>query len=238
MEGYRSRGWAVILAGDLNMVASVEADVHPNLRPQGEKKEWSAGERKWFERAVGAQGKGPYVDSFRALHPEAEAPRAYSYWDQVTDARGRNEGYRIDYVLVSRSGWEKKGEEGGPRILAAEILLGALKSTRASDHAPVMVQLALSPGGGAAATTETQTETEGVGDEGGGARKKAVGCVKHKVDGQVVLQKLLPDKRQRSLKSFFSKPAGPAASASDGHGGGGDGPAAKKAKPAEAEEGK
>ena len=223
-------------------------DEHPELRPKpGQPSWWSGEERAWFARALA----GSYVDSFRLVHPDAER---YSFWDQVKDARGRNAGLRIDYVLVSRTGWgaaaaaaaaaagggggEKEEEAAGvekgePKIVAAEVLLTALRTTRASDHAPVMCELALPP-----PSQEAQPAAGG---------PKQVGCVKGKVEGSVILQKLLPDKRQKSIKGFFAKkarapapapapvPVPAAAAAASSAKGSAEEPAAKKAK---TEEGK
>lgn len=216
--------------------------MHPDLRPQDWLKEWGGAERAWWARALGRDGRGgAYMDSYRLRHPEEWV---YTFWAQVTDDRARNYGYRIDYVLVSRTGWggavegEGKGEGVGEQgIVDADVLLSALRTTRASDHAPVMVELALPPPNTAAAGASSGAE--GKTDGGGGAaRAHAVGCVKHKVAGTVVLAKLLPDPKQKSIRGFFTKktaaasaaptPAAAAAAVSEGNGDGE--PLPKKAK--------
>ena len=67
------------------------------------------------------------VDCFRYYFPDEIA--AYTYWDQITRARDRNVGWRIDYWLID------------------QLLLKSLKSCRiesqvlGSDHCPVIVEL-------------------------------------------------------------------------------------------------
>ena len=39
-----------------------------------------------------------YIDIFREYNKE---PGQYTYWDQITRARERNVGWRIDYFFVS-----------------------------------------------------------------------------------------------------------------------------------------
>lgn len=231
-------------------------DVHPELRPQDWLKEWGGGERAWFARALGRDGRGgPYIDTYRRHHPDEEG--AFTFWAQVTDDRARNWGYRIDYVLVSRTGWGAGGAEGQGEgeegVVAADILRAAMRTTRASDHAPVMAELALPPPTSVAAAaaaagasgTGGEEEKKGGADGGGkgvGARAHAVGCVKHKVKGDVILAKLLPDPKQKSIRGFFVKktaaaaassasaPVSAAAAAAASEGNGNEEPAPKKAR--------
>jgi exodeoxyribonuclease-3 len=68
------------------------------------------------------------VDSFRHLHPDMVK---YTWWDQVTRARERNVGWRLDYFMVSA--------DLQKHILAADIhdeVLG-------SDHCPISLTLSL-----------------------------------------------------------------------------------------------
>lgn len=70
---------------------------------------------------------GGWVDSFRAFHPEKA--EAYSWWDQMTRARERNVGWRIDYFWVHESLL--------PRVKDAGICPDVL----GSDHCPVWVEI-------------------------------------------------------------------------------------------------
>jgi exodeoxyribonuclease-3 len=117
----RASGRPVLFMGDLN-TAHHEADV---ARPAEAAKGtgFLPEERAWIDRYV-AEG---YVDTFRALHPDARD--AYSYWDAWRDRRGRNVGWRIDYVMVSK--------DLLPRVRGAFIA----KDVMGSDHCPVGVEL-------------------------------------------------------------------------------------------------
>ena len=53
-----------------------------------------------------------FADTFRRLHPEARD--AYSWWSYRMNARARNVGWRIDYVLA--------GESLFPRVKEAFLL--------------------------------------------------------------------------------------------------------------------
>lgn len=66
------------------------------------------------------------VDTFRHLHPDEVK---YSWWSYRMNARQRNIGWRIDYVLVS--------ESLIPRVKEAFILNGI----EGSDHCPVGIVL-------------------------------------------------------------------------------------------------
>lgn len=67
------------------------------------------------------------VDTFRHFYPELEGK--YSYWDQITRARERNVGWRIDYFLADKNLL--------PVIKSATIL----DQVMGSDHAPVELVL-------------------------------------------------------------------------------------------------
>lgn len=79
------------------------------------------------ERAeLGRWLRGGLVDVFRRLHPE---PGRYTWWSQRGGSRGRNVGWRIDYVLAC--------EAAAPFVRAAEIHPDVL----GSDHCPISVEL-------------------------------------------------------------------------------------------------
>ena len=107
MEELRNDGRAVVLVGDLNIVADAQADSHPGkwgggqgrgttigvaqvsddmalfiLMCAGLRCPWSSDELGWFSRV-----QSWYVDSFRHLHPDRTD--AYTCWDQVRRGGGR-----------------------------------------------------------------------------------------------------------------------------------------------------
>jgi len=110
----------VIVCGDLN-VAHKEIDL---ARPK--ENAGTAGftieEREWFDRAVAAG----FIDTFREFEP---GPGHYSWWSVRTNARAKNIGWRIDYVLISRA--------LRPRLKGAFIWPHVM----GSDHCPVGVDL-------------------------------------------------------------------------------------------------
>ena len=72
------------------------------------------------------------VDSFRLFE---QAPRLWSWWDYRNLAFRKNQGLRIDHILVSKA---LVGE-----VVACQIDKLPRKNERPSDHAPVVVQLAV-----------------------------------------------------------------------------------------------
>jgi exodeoxyribonuclease-3 len=115
-------GREVVLCGDLN-VAHADIDVHPRERKAGvigQRPE----ERELFDRLLGAH----FVDVGRAQNPGDEA--MFSWWPPWRNMRQRNIGWRIDYILASKS-------------LAARVLeCKVLADVGTSDHAPVMMTIA------------------------------------------------------------------------------------------------
>ena len=116
-------GRECILAGDFNVVPT-HADIY---------NEWLwrfdavvQPESRALQERLLAQG---WVDATRQLHP---AERIYTFW--VNDnAFRRNAGFRMDFLLLSPS--------LGPRLMRAEVDLGHRGRERASDHAPVWIEL-------------------------------------------------------------------------------------------------
>ncbi|HTL76501.1 MAG TPA: exodeoxyribonuclease III [Casimicrobiaceae bacterium] len=117
-----AEGRDVVLCGDLN-VAHADIDVHPRERKAGvigQRPE----ERALFDRLLlGAH----FVDVARAAHPDDEA--MFSWWPPWRNMRQRNIGWRIDYILASRS--------IADRVVECRVLA----DVGTSDHAPVMMTL-------------------------------------------------------------------------------------------------
>ena len=111
----------VIFCGDLN-VAHTELDL-ANPKPNRGKKGFTDEERAGFQNFVDAG----FVDTLRMFK---QGNGHYSWWSHFANARARNIGWRIDYVLVS--GALRKS------VKAAAIHADVM----GSDHCPVSVTLA------------------------------------------------------------------------------------------------
>jgi exodeoxyribonuclease-3 len=112
----------VIFCGDLN-VAHTELDL-ANPKPNRGKKGFTDEEREGFQNFVNAG----FVDTFRIF---TQGNGHYSWWSHFANARSRNVGWRIDYVLVSES--LKKD------IKTAKIHADVM----GSDHCPVSIEIDL-----------------------------------------------------------------------------------------------
>jgi exodeoxyribonuclease-3 len=110
----------IVICGDVN-TAHREIDL---ARPKENQKTsgFLPQERAWIDTLL---DKG-YIDTFRRY---CDAPERYSYWDQITRARERNVGWRIDYFFVSK--------ELEPHLVGAEIH----DKVMGSDHCPIELKL-------------------------------------------------------------------------------------------------
>lgn len=112
-------GKPLVVCGDINIALS-DIDVHPSQRKEemiGQRRE----ERDLFEQLLGAG----LVDVGRKLAPSDD--RLFSWWPYWRQARERNLGWRIDYVLATRELAERATDAGIRREVGT------------SDHAPVVV---------------------------------------------------------------------------------------------------
>lgn len=116
----RRRGLRVLVAGDFN-TAHREIDL-ARPRENVETSGFLPVERAAFEAWIA----GGWVDTFR--HFEA-GPGHYTWWSQRVGVRRRNVGWRIDYVLASRSAM---------RWVRGAFIWPAVEG---SDHCPVGVDL-------------------------------------------------------------------------------------------------
>jgi len=110
----------VIVTGDFN-TAHKEIDLarpKENVKTSG----FMPIEREWIDKIISLG----YVDIFRSFN---DKPEQYTYWDQVTRARDRNVGWRIDYFMVS--------EDMVKYIKKAEIHADVM----GSDHCPISITL-------------------------------------------------------------------------------------------------
>ena len=115
----------LVLMGDYN-IAPTDDDVYD---PMGWKDQihCTVEERDHFQRLLGLG----LSDAFRQFE---QAPRLWSWWDYRNLAFRKNQGLRIDHILLS--------EALKPRATACVIDKAPRKNERHSDHAPVVVTLA------------------------------------------------------------------------------------------------
>jgi len=120
-----SRDTPVILAGDYNVIPT-EKDVYKPERWVDDAL-FRIEVREAFTRLT-RQG---WLDSIRALHPDAQI---YTFWDYFRNAFGRDAGLRIDHLLLN------------PAVAGRLVNAGVDRNVRgwekSSDHAPTWVELA------------------------------------------------------------------------------------------------
>jgi exodeoxyribonuclease III len=114
----------VVVMGDFN-IAPTDADVHDPI--------------KWKDQILCTDAERAHlndllslglVDAYRLFD---QPPRSYSWWDYRMLGFQKNQGLRIDLVLVS--------EALRASVTACSIDRAQRKAERASDHAPVWVEL-------------------------------------------------------------------------------------------------
>jgi exodeoxyribonuclease-3 len=115
---------ALILMGDYN-IAPEDRDVHDPVAWAGQI-HCTPEERGHFQTLLGLG----LSDAFRLF---AQAPKSWSWWDYRNLAFRRNQGLRIDHILVSTALVS--------RTTACHIDKAPRKNERPSDHAPVVVVL-------------------------------------------------------------------------------------------------
>jgi exodeoxyribonuclease-3 len=115
----------LLLMGDFN-IAPDDRDVYDPIGMEGQI-HCTPEERAHFQGLVGLG----LVDAFRLFE---QPPKSWSWWDYRNLAFRRNQGLRIDHILVSPA------LQG--RVQACHIDKLPRKHERPSDHAPVVVTLA------------------------------------------------------------------------------------------------
>ena len=115
----------LVLMGDFN-VAPEDRDVYDPVAWAGQI-HCTPEERAHFQGLIGLG----LVDAFRLFE---QPPKSWSWWDYRNLAFRKNQGLRIDHVLV--------GEALRARVDACVIDKLPRKNERPSDHAPVIVEIA------------------------------------------------------------------------------------------------
>lgn len=112
----------VIFCGDFN-VAHTELDL-ARPKPNVGKKGFTEEERSGFDAMIDSG----FVDTFRLFTKDGGH---YSWWSHFGNARERNVGWRIDYVMTSK--------DIAPLVKSARIHADVL----GSDHCPVSIDITL-----------------------------------------------------------------------------------------------
>ena len=123
VRGELSRHPQLGLMGDFN-VAPEDRDVYDPVAWAGQI-HCTPEERAQFQRLL-ALG---LVDAFRLFE---QPPKSWSWWDYRNLAFRKNQGLRIDHILVS--------DGLRPRVQSCHIDKAPRKNERPSDHAPVVVE--------------------------------------------------------------------------------------------------
>jgi exodeoxyribonuclease III len=115
-----------VLAGDYN-VAPTDADVYD---PEG----WRGDAlcRPESRRAFRALLHAGFTDAIRVFHPE---PHRYTFWDYQAMRWNRDEGLRIDHLLLS--------PQAADRLTGAGVDKHVRAWEKPSDHVPVWMDLEL-----------------------------------------------------------------------------------------------
>jgi len=114
-----------VLAGDFNVMPA-DLDVY---KPESWRDDalFRPEVRDAFHQLI-AQG---WIDALRTMYPKE---RIYTFWDYFRNAFARNAGLRIDHLLLS-PGLKK-------HLTAAGVDRDVRGQEKASDHAPVWIELA------------------------------------------------------------------------------------------------
>lgn len=114
----------VVLAGDFNVI--------PTERDAARPEKWR-GDALFFPESRAAYGDllaQGWTDALRARHPNEPI---YTFWDYFRNAFGRDDGIRIDHVLLGRRVAERLTDAGVDREVRGW--------EKTSDHAPAWIRL-------------------------------------------------------------------------------------------------
>ena len=117
---------STVLAGDYNVIPE-DRDTF-SRRAMKDDALFQPESQAAFRRIVN-QG---WTDALRALHPAQD--KLFTFWDYQAGAWPRDAGFRIDHLLCS--------PQAADRLRGAEVHKWARAEEKASDHAPVAIELA------------------------------------------------------------------------------------------------
>ncbi|MDZ4712714.1 MAG: exodeoxyribonuclease III [bacterium] len=118
-KNYRDRK-GIIVVGDFN-TAHKDIDIFDPKKYQ-KSSGFLPEERQWLDNIINLG----YTDIFRKFNDKSEQ---YTYWDQVTFARNKNNGWRIDFFMVSND------------IVGKVKNAGIFPEVMGSDHCPISIEI-------------------------------------------------------------------------------------------------
>lgn len=121
-ERIRKQGYSIIICGDFN---TAHKDIDIKKTKINNKSGFSDEERSYFNHFI----KKGFLDSYRLIHGDKD--NAYTWWSYRSGGRAKNEGWRIDYILIS--------EDLKNNLQDAFILDNIL----GSDHCPIGITINL-----------------------------------------------------------------------------------------------
>ena len=110
----------LIIAGDYN-ICHKAIDIHDPIRNKNVSG-FLPVERNWLTKFI----ELGFLDSFRLFDKK---PHKYSWWTYRANARSNNKGWRIDYIMVSKS-LENKMKNA---MILSEVVH--------SDHCPILIEI-------------------------------------------------------------------------------------------------
>ena len=110
----------LIICGDYN-ICNKEIDIH-NPRSNANTAGFLPDERAGFDGCL----ESGFVDTFRHF---TKGPHNYTWWSYRAGSRGKNLGWRIDYLLVSEN------------LLSKLLRAAILPEAKHSDHCPVLIEI-------------------------------------------------------------------------------------------------
>ncbi|PZO90354.1 MAG: exodeoxyribonuclease III, partial [Sphingomonas sanxanigenens] len=116
----------VVIAGDYNVIPTSTHDDTYSVSAMADDALMQPESQQAFRRLL-ARG---WTDAIRARQPEGAA---YTFWDYQRGAWQKDEGFRIDHLLLS--------PEAADRLADAGIDKAYRGREKASDHAPVWISL-------------------------------------------------------------------------------------------------
>ncbi len=111
----------VIFCGDIN-VAHTPIDLARPKESEGSHG-FTKEEREGIDKIISAG----FVDTFRHFYPTETG--AYTYWDQLSRARDRNIGWRIDYFFADK------------KLIGKIKNAGIMSDYYGSDHCPIWIEI-------------------------------------------------------------------------------------------------